>query len=148
MAAGRKEKNRFELFSLRSLLHLVFNRGKEAAQGAGGGDGALERLGSPERNNVGNRILETEAVGGALRAQQFYFCGPQVGNQAADSCPPTGFIVQHPSVLHSPLWARARRSRLSWGGLQTEKLAAPAGHGFLRINDVASVNKLYDVSYT
>ena len=78
----------------------------------------FQRLGFAEQNNVCDRILETEAVCGTLRAQQFYLRGPKVGNQAADSCLLARFIVYHLQLLDSNgISACVCQNRLIWGRL-------------------------------
>ena len=68
------------LFLPLRLLQLVLDGAKEAVQRSGGGNCPFQHLEFPKGSNIGDRILQTETVGGALRAQEFYFCSSEVGN--------------------------------------------------------------------
>ncbi|HZW95310.1 MAG TPA: hypothetical protein VFF64_20335 [Candidatus Eremiobacteraceae bacterium] len=67
------------LFLLLGLFHLVLEGCEEPEYGRGGGNSAFEHLGFPEGNNILDRILQTETVGGALGTEQLYFRGAEVG---------------------------------------------------------------------
>jgi hypothetical protein len=56
-------------------FQLRLDLGKKAVQGLGGGDGAFQGLAFAEGNDVLRRILETNSISGALRAQQFHLGG-------------------------------------------------------------------------
>jgi len=84
------------LFLLFRLLHLVLDGGKEAAESRSGGNSAFERMAFPKGNNVLNRILQTEAIGGTLRAEQFYLGVAEVGTQAGNFRLLAAFIAEHP----------------------------------------------------
>jgi hypothetical protein len=122
MVAERSKTRAGTLFSLLRMLHLVcfiwsWMEAKKRHR-AGRGNGALQRLEFPKGNNICDRILETEAVCGALRTQQFQLRGAEVGNQSTDSRWLARFIMEHLQLLDSiGLAACACRSHFDWGGL-------------------------------
>jgi len=82
---GRKDKtknNADGLFLLFSLLELVLEGGKKAAQCASGGNCTLQCLRFSERNDVSHGMLQAESIRGTLCAQQFYFRRAKVGRQS------------------------------------------------------------------
>jgi hypothetical protein len=58
--------------------------GEEAVQSLGGSDGALQGAALTERRNIFRGILETNTIGGAVRAQELYRGSCQISFKAGN----------------------------------------------------------------
>jgi hypothetical protein len=65
-------------------VELGLDLGKEAVQGLGGGDAALEGAAFPKCNDILRGILEANPVGGAMCAQQFHGSRCQISSKTAN----------------------------------------------------------------
>jgi hypothetical protein len=147
---GRKEKiknNVDGLFLPFSLLELVLEGGKKAAQCASGGNCTFQCPAFSEGNDVSHGILQAESICGTLRAQQFYFCRTKVGRQPGNFCLSSKRFVQ---VLYSSgpdvCWMRCLPAGAKDLGEGRTKLSqALAGHS-LRDYVMLGIDILYIVS--